>query len=107
MLHLIEAGAVGQRYFLVDDLPVHGERLAELAAQAFGVRGRPRKLPLALLKLLVGPVVSESLAYENRLSNNKLLSMDFLFKFPTCEEGVPDVVATWRQRKTQQAFTTG
>lgn len=95
ILHLVRAGEAGQRYFLVDDLPVEGERLADLAAQALGVAGRARKLPFWLLKAFVGPVIAESLAYENRLSNNRLRSSGFLFKFATCEQGVPDVVARW------------
>jgi hypothetical protein len=97
LLHLIDYGEVGSRYFIVDDVPVPGERLAELAADALGVTGRGRKVPFILLKLFSGQVVAESLAYENRLSNNRLRSTGFLFKYPSCAQGVPQAVRMWLQ----------
>ena len=99
LVHLIKKGEVGSRYFIVDDAPVTGERLAELAAAALGVTARGRKLPIALLRLVLGQVISESMAYENRLSNNRLRSTGFLFTFPTCELGIPQVVETWLKEK--------
>ncbi|MCB1484663.1 MAG: NAD-dependent epimerase/dehydratase family protein [Hyphomicrobiaceae bacterium] len=99
LLHLIDHGKVGSRYFIVDDAPIHGEQLAELAAKALNVNGHGRKLPFTLLKLLVGQVIAESLAYENRLSNNRLRSTGFVFKFPSCEQGVPQVVRVWLQEQ--------
>jgi hypothetical protein len=99
LVHLIKKGTVGSRYFIVDDEPVTGERLVELAAAALGVRSRGRKLPYALLRLILGQVVTESMAYENRLSNNRLRSTGFLFTFPTCEQGIPQVVQTWLKEK--------
>ncbi|MBS0239472.1 MAG: NAD-dependent epimerase/dehydratase family protein [Proteobacteria bacterium] len=95
LLHLTGHGEIGSRYFIVDDLPVPGERLAEIAAKALGVRGHGRKLPFALLKLLSGHVIADSLAYENRLSNHRLKSTGFSFAFPSCEEGVPNAVQQW------------
>ena len=99
LLHLIDHGEVGNRYFIVDDVPVQGERLAELAANALSVRGHGRKLPFMLLKLLVGQVIAESLAYENRLSNNRLRSTGFVFRFPSWEQGVPEAVRAWLQAR--------
>ena len=99
LLHLADHGEIGSRYFIVDDAPIPGERLAEIAADALGVTGRGRKLPFMLLKLLVGQVIAESLAYENRLSNNRLKATGFLFRFPSCEQGVPQAVRTWLQEK--------
>lgn len=100
ILHLIDHGEIGSRYFIVDDAPVPGERLAEIAANALGVTGHGRKLPFVVLKLLVGQVVAESLAYENRLSNNRLKSTGFSFDFPSCERGVPHAVRTWLKENT-------
>ncbi|WP_339086869.1 NAD-dependent epimerase/dehydratase family protein [Hyphomicrobium sp. ghe19] len=98
ILHLTGKGEIGNRYFVVDDAPVPGERLAEIAANALGVTGHGRKLPFILLKLLVGRVIAESLAYESRLSNNRLKSTGFSFNFPTCEQGVPHAVRAWLQK---------
>lgn len=97
ILHLTGNGELGSRYFVVDDAPVPGERLAEIAANALGVTGHGRKLPFVLLKLLVGQVIAESLAYECRLSNNRLKSTGFSFEFPSCEQGIPHAVKTWLQ----------
>ena len=105
LLHLAAAGEPGQRYFIVDDAPVRGERLAELAARALGVEGRARRLPLPLLKLMVGRVISESLAYENRLSNKKLRATGFEFRFKTSDQGVPDVVQEWLSARRQDALS--
>ncbi len=95
ILHLASHGEIGSRYFIVDDAPVLGERLAEIAAKALGVTGRSHKLPFVLLKLLSGYVIADSLAYENRLSNHRLKSTGFSFAFPSCEQGVPNAVQQW------------
>ena len=99
LVHLINNGEVGRRYFIVDNAPVPGERLAGLAADALGVTAIGRKLPFALLRIFLGQVVSESMAYENRLSNNRLRSTGFVFTFPTCGQGIPHVVQTWLKEK--------
>ncbi len=48
-----------------------------------------------VLDALLGRVVTESLQYENRLSNARLRATGFAPEFPTYAEGVPDAVATW------------
>lgn len=95
LLHLSAAGEAGRRYFIVDDAPVPSERLAELAAGALGVPLRGRRVPPFLCRLLLGRVMTESLTYENALSNARLRTTGFVPAFPTCAEGVPDVVRTW------------
>ncbi|WP_197077605.1 NAD(P)-dependent oxidoreductase [Hyphomicrobium sp. 99] len=100
ILHLTQHSEIGSRYFIVDDEPVPGEQLAKIAANTLGVTGHGRKLPFVLLKLLVGQVVADSLAYENRLSNSRLKSTGFAFDFPSCEQGVPHAVRTWLQEKS-------
>ena len=99
LVHLIKHGEIGHRYFIVDDAPVPGERLVELAAEALGVTAHGRRLPFTLLRLFLGQVVSESMAYENRLSNKRLRSTGFEFTFPTCGQGIPQVVQTWLKEK--------
>lgn len=106
LLHLIGHGKVGCRYFIVDDAPVPGERLAELAADALGVTGRGHKVPFVLLKLLSGQVIAESLAYENRLSNNRLRGTGFLCRYPSCEQGVPQAVRMWLQEAAKAPQST-
>ncbi len=97
LVHLLTAGEPGRRYFVVDDAPVESERLGRTAAAALGVPFRSRTVPAWLCRLLLGTVVTESLMYENRLSNARLRATGFTPQFPTYEQGVPDVVATWRR----------
>ena len=78
------------------------ERLAESAAQALGVKGRSRKAPFFVVKLLAGRVIAESLAYENRLSNARLRATGFSFTFPSYEQGVPDAVRAWLNTTAQR-----
>jgi hypothetical protein len=95
LLHLLEHGEPGLRYFAVDDRPATFEQLAGCAARALGVPVRSLRLPPWLLRLALGPVRADSLASEYRLSNARLKSTGFTFEFPTFEEGVPQVVARW------------
>jgi len=97
ILHLLECGQPGQRYFLVDNQPATALELVQFTIQAMGVPLRTRLLPAFLLRIIVGPVVTESLQYRQRLTNVKLRQTGFEFKFPTLAEGVPDVVTRWHR----------
>jgi nucleoside-diphosphate-sugar epimerase len=102
ILHLIEAGEVGKRYFVVDDQPVKGDKMTALAAQALGITLRYQTLPFFLVKLLSGPVISESVRCDANLSNARLKASGFKFKYPTVETGIPAVVSSWLAQTTQQ-----
>lgn len=91
LVHLLEYGEIGQRYFLVDDRPVQWSELYETAARAFGKEPRLRKIPVFLLRLLVGPVVTDSILSDAVLSNARLKSLGFSLQFPTIEEGARDI----------------
>jgi nucleoside-diphosphate-sugar epimerase len=99
ILHLLEHGKVGERYFLVDDKPNTNIELATLSAQAMNVPLKARQLPTWLVRLFVGDVITDSLLYENRLSNAKLHSTGFQFKYPTLKDGIPNVVQAWLKTK--------
>lgn len=95
LLHLLLVGEIGRRYFVVDDEPTTSERIARLAAHSLGVPPRGRRVPEFVLRLLAGHVIAESLATDSCLSNARLRATGFDLSFPTCEQGVPDVVDTW------------
>jgi nucleoside-diphosphate-sugar epimerase len=95
LVHLLTAGEPGRRYFVVDDAPVESENLGRAAAAALGVPFRSRNVHPLICRLLLGRIVTESLQYENRLSNGRLRATGFVPAFPTYETGVPDAVATW------------
>jgi nucleoside-diphosphate-sugar epimerase len=95
ILHLLEDGEIGQRYFLVDDRPNTNHELVQRSAEALNVRFQTLLVPKFLLQLIVGPVIADALDYENRLSNAKLHNTGFQFNFPTIDQGIPNVVKTW------------
>src|SRR5205814_1734050 len=100
LLHLIDQGVVGKRYFVADNLPLTAAHLAELTAQAMQAPLHIRRFPVFVSRLMVGPIVTDSLNTESRLSNARIKQTGFDFRFPTSAEGVPDAVAQWRA-KTQ------
>ena len=95
LLHLIDHGEVGKRYFVADDRPLTGAQLAKLTAQAMHTPLHIRRLPVFVSRLAVGPIVTDSLNTEARLCNARIKQTGFAFNFPTAEAGVPDVVAQW------------
>jgi nucleoside-diphosphate-sugar epimerase len=98
LLHLLTAGEPGQRYFIVDDQPVLMSRLPELVAQTLEVPLRTRKVPVWLCLALLGPIVTESLTCDFRLSNERLKQTGFQFDYPTIETGIPKAVYQWQSR---------
>lgn len=101
LLHLLEHGEVGQRYFVVDDAPATFAELSQLAADAMRVTYRKRLLPRFLAWLALGPVVTDSLTAEARLSNARLLATGLRLRYPTLREGVPALVQQWLERQAQ------
>lgn len=100
---LLEKGEVGRRYFVVDDRPVPWSLLYETAARAMGQPMRLRRVPPFVLWLLVGPVVTDSVLSDAVLSNARLKGLGFILRFPTIEEGIPDVCAKARARHARAA----
>lgn len=101
LLHLLEHGAVGQRYFVVDDAPATFADLSRLAAEAMHVSYRKRFLPRWMAWLALGPVVTDSLTAEAKLSNARLRATGLQLRYPTLREGVPALVQQWLERKAQ------
>jgi nucleoside-diphosphate-sugar epimerase len=100
--HLLLHGAVGERYFVVDDRPIQWSSFYEKAAATMSAEVRVRKIPVFLLRLLVGPVVTDSILSDAVLSNAKLKSLGFAHRFPTIDEGIPDVVAKMRPVRSKR-----
>ena len=96
LLHLLEHGQGGQRYFIVDDRSVPSTQMVAVAARALGVPGRILPLPWLFCRLAMGPIITESMTCDFRLSNQKLKSLGFALDYPDIEAGIPDVVRRWR-----------
>ena len=92
LLHLLERGEAGQRYFVVDDRPTHGRELARIAAAEQDLPLRVRRVPRWLCRLLLGPIVTDSLETDCALSNRRLKAIGFTCEFPTVESGIAEVV---------------
>jgi uncharacterized protein len=99
LLHLLEHGEVGQRYFVVNDQPVPFAELSQVAAEALGVSFRRVLLPRWVGNLVMGPVVTDSLTAEARLSNARLHGTGFQLRYPTIREGVPALVKQWLEKQ--------
>ena len=99
LLHLLERGEVGKRYFVVDDQPVPFSELVRVAAGTLGVSYRKVLLPRWLCRLMLGPVLTDSLTAEARLSNARLHGTGFQFHYPTIREGVPALVRQWLESR--------
>ena len=99
LLHLLEHGEVGRRYFVVDDQPATFGDLTRVAAEALGVSYRKVLVPRWLCRLLLGPVLTDSLTSEARLSNERLHGTGFQFHYPTIREGVPALVRQWLEAR--------
>jgi nucleoside-diphosphate-sugar epimerase len=99
--HLLKHASVGERYFLVDDKPVQWSTLGTLVADALGVTLRLARVPAWLAAILMGRIAFESMAINSVLSNSKLKALDFAFRYPTVDTGVPAVVAQLRNEAIQ------
>jgi nucleoside-diphosphate-sugar epimerase len=101
LLHLIDHGEVGKRYFITDDRPVHPSDLVRIAAQALDVPVRMRRVPIFLVRLFVGPIIADSMTTHALLSNHRLKETGFTFNYPTSDEGVPDAIQRWQKSKAK------
>jgi len=101
LLHLIDHGEVGKRYFVTDDRPVHPKELVRIAAEFLDVPVRMRRVPLFLVRLFVGPIIADSMTTHALLSNKRLKQTGFVFDYPTSDEGVPDAIRRWQKLKAK------
>lgn len=93
ILHVMEHGAIGERYIICDDRPPKYSEILAQSAQALNVPLKTRAIPLWLGRIIAGPVITD--VYDAHLSNARLRSTGFRFQFPTIEQGIPNVVHTW------------
>jgi len=98
----VEAEAEGT-WNVVDDEPVpFADLLGELAARVGAPP--PRHLPLWLARWLLGSHVLESLTTSMNTSNARIRrELGWAPSFPTCREGLDDVVETW----VEEGFLSG
>jgi hypothetical protein len=92
LVHLAEHGQPGRRYFLVNRDPV---RMPEFAATFARLVNRPMRMwrvPALASRLMVGPVLADSLRADQIFSNIRLRGTGFHFEHPTLEHGLQQIV---------------
>jgi nucleoside-diphosphate-sugar epimerase len=92
LLHLLRAGEVGQRYFVVDNEPCYSNSIYECTAKLSGVTPKIREVPVWLCHLLMGGLLTEAMQSDANLSNQKLRATGFTPEFPTLALGVAEVL---------------
>jgi nucleoside-diphosphate-sugar epimerase len=92
LIHLAERGAVGGRYFLVNDDPVRLSDFASTVSCLANRRLRVFRLPAPILRLLAGNLLHDYLRAEAVFSNVRLRGLGFRFLYPTLAQGLPEVI---------------
>lgn len=92
LLHLLEHGGLGERYFVVDEQPRTWDEFTAIFAKHAGFGVKTRKLPRMLITALLGPITSASFNSDACLSSAKLRESGFDLRFATIEQGMVDVV---------------
>jgi nucleoside-diphosphate-sugar epimerase len=96
IVHLVEHGTAGERYFLVDDQPLRSSAFVDCVARALDRPLRKRAVPTWLCSLILGPVLTDYATAHTNFSNARLKSTGFELRYPTAQAGVPDVARRWR-----------
>jgi nucleoside-diphosphate-sugar epimerase len=89
-----ESASPGSIYHVVDDEPITFYDFMALTAEALGL-GRPRRLPVALARLVAGGNAVDAIVRSARSSNAKIKrELGWRPMFPSAREGVADSVAS-------------
>jgi nucleoside-diphosphate-sugar epimerase len=92
LVHLAERAEVGGRYFLVNTDPIRLDEFGETFARLANRPLRVWRVPVAASRLVVGPVLSDSLKADAVFSNIRLRGLGFRFRYPTLEDGLEQVL---------------
>ena len=88
LLHLVEHGERGGRYFLVNSEPVRFNAFATTFARIANRPLRVWRLPAAAARLLAGARLNGYLHSDAVFSNIRLRGSGFRFEYPTLEHGL-------------------
>lgn len=99
IIHLLTNGMDGERYILVDDLPIPSHDFRNLIGDVMQKTVRTREVPRWLCNILLGPVLTEYATAHTNFSNEKLKAAGFVFEYPTYREGIPQVVNEWIEKQ--------
>lgn len=99
-IHLIEHGQAGEDYLVVDGQPVDSFSYREEIERHLGKQAvKIRLVPKWLCQIAIGPVLTEYATAHTYFTNKKLVATGFTYRYPSYKEGLPQVVATWKEKK--------
>ncbi len=88
-----EKAPAGSTYHVADDEPITYYDFMSLTARALGV-GAPRRIPVALARIVAGGNAVDAVVRSARSSNAKITSdLGWQPAYPTAREGVPAAIA--------------
>ncbi len=89
----VEDAPAGSTYHVADDQPISFYDFMALSASALGV-GPPRRIPVALARIVAGANAVDAVVRSARSSNAKIKrELGWRPRFPSAREGVADAVA--------------
>jgi nucleoside-diphosphate-sugar epimerase len=92
LLHLVERGEHGSRYFLVNHDPVRFNDFAGTCARVTGQPVRAWCAPPSAARLVAGPALAGYLHSDAVFANIRLRGTGFRYRYPTLEDGLREVV---------------
>lgn len=93
---ILELGAPGHLYLVVDDAPVPVREFASFVAESLGVPP-PSSITEAEAAKIMAPELVAAMTASQGASNAKLKALRWRPRFPTYREGVPDVLRSMRR----------
>jgi NAD dependent epimerase/dehydratase family enzyme len=99
LVHLAEHGEVGGRYFLGNSDPIRMHEFARTFARLANRPLRVWRVPAAVTRLVVGPVLADHIRGDAVFSNIRLRGIGFRFRYPTLDQGLQQVLAGLRPSK--------
>jgi nucleoside-diphosphate-sugar epimerase len=92
LMHLADRGEVGGRYFVVNTDPIRMDELVQRFARLANRPLRVWRVPTAASRLVVGPLLADSLSADAVFSNIRLRGLGFRYQYPTLEQGLEQIV---------------
>ncbi len=92
LVHLAEFGEPGGRYFLVNRDPIQLNEFARVFARLANRPLRVWRVPAAMTRFVVGPVLADEVLADAVFSNIRLRGIGFRFRYPTLEQGLQQVL---------------
>ena len=95
LVHLVDRGESGGRYFLANSEPARFNEFAKTFARLAQRPLRRRRLPAAAIRLVIGSRLAGAIHFDAVLSNIRLRGTGFQFEHSTLEQGLRQVIGTF------------